>query len=359
MPQGIIMQSSSHGATPEAIEKVLAENGYEVSKPEESTEPVEPKREDFPSQEAYAKAHDEFKAKQTPTEVEEQELTEPKREDFKTDEEFDDAHEEFETAQEEAEDKAAQEEEKKRLAALPKKTRRQKAIEKATKPLQSELNKLRDELAALQGKTAKPAAEAETKIETPKAPKREDFKTDAEYDDALFDYRYQMRRSNEQKEEQKKAFEKAQKDYQARLEQNFKNYQSQVAAFKEEHDDWDEVVNQTDIPIHESVYLAVQEQENGAQVTYYLGKHPDYARRLAELSPLSAVMEIGKLAERLKPASSEPGANGRPEKKPTPRPIPEPVRPVSTAATSSTLTSREAAKNRDYKAFKQAQRKGA
>jgi hypothetical protein len=356
MPTGIIMQSSSHGATQEAIEKVLAENGYETSKPEPEA-PVEPKREDFQSQEEYAKAHDEFKAKQEPTEP--AELTEPKRDDFKTDEEFTAAQEEFEAAQEEAEEKLAQEEEKKRLAALPKKTRRQKAIEKATKPLQTELEKLRQEVAALQGKkTPTEAAAAEPKIETPKAPKREDFKSDAEYDDALFDYRYQLRRSKEQQEDAKKRHEEAEKAYKAQLEQNYKNYLDQVAAFKEEHDDWDDVVNQS-IPIHESVYLAVQEQENGAQVTYYLGKHPDYARRLAEMSPLSAVMEIGRLAEKLKPGAAEPAASGRPEKKTPPKSIPEPVRPVSTSATSSTLTSREAAKNRDFKAFKAAQRKGA
>ena len=48
MPAGIIMQSASVGATKEAIEKVLAENGHEPETPEvEVLAPVEPKREDF------------------------------------------------------------------------------------------------------------------------------------------------------------------------------------------------------------------------------------------------------------------------------------------------------------------------
>jgi hypothetical protein len=355
------MQSSSFGATPEAIEKVLAENGYEVSRPEVEA-PTEPKREDFDSQEKYAKAHDEFKAKQTPTEkTEPAEAAEPKREDFETDEAFAEAQEEFEQVQEELDEKAAQEAERKRLQALPKKTRRQKAVEKATRELKDELRRTQDRLAALEkGTEAKPGAirAEERQPELPKAPKREDFKSDAEFDDALFDHRYQLRRAKEQQEAQRTQQEETRKRVEAQLKTNFKNYQSQVAAFKEEHDDWDEVVT-SNLPIHESVYLAVQEQENGAQVTYYLGKHPDYTRRLAEMSPLSAVMEIGRLAEKLMPAAPELGADGRPPKKPAPKAIPEPVRPVSTSATSSTLTSREAAKQRDYRAFKAAQRKGA
>lgn len=317
MPTGIIMSSSSQGATQEAIEKVLTENGYEPDKPEAA-------------------------APETPVE--------PKREDFKTDEEFQTAQEEFEAAAEEQAEKEEQEEQerqRKQEEKHPKLTRRQRAIAAATKKIQDDLKAAYDRIAALEGK--KPTAAAV--MEELKAPKREDFKTDEEFEDAKFDYRYKQRRAKEAAEAQRNAVE-------TRLKENFENYQSQVAAFKEEHDDWDEVVNQP-IPVHESVYLAIQEQENGAQVTYYLGKHPDYARRLAELSPLSAVMEIGRLAEKLKSGSEPRSTTGGTQRKTTPTRVPDPVRPVSTSATSSTLTSREAAQKRDYRAFKAAQRKGA
>lgn len=318
MPTGIVMSSSSQGATQEAIEKVLTENGYEPDKPE-VTEPAAP--------------------------------VEPKREDFKTDEEFATAQEEFEAAQEEQQEKEEREEEerqRKQEEKHPRLTRRQRAVAAATKKLQDDLKAANDRIAALEG-GKKPAAAAAA--EELKAPKREDFKTDEEFEDAKFDYRYKQRRAKEAADAQRNAVE-------TRLKENFENYQSQVAAFKEEHDDWDEVVNQP-IPVHESVYLAIQEQENGAQVTYYLGKHPDYARRLAELTPLSAVMEIGRLAEKLKGGNEPKNNAGGTQKKPAPKPVPEPVRPVSTSATSSTLTSREAAQKRDFRAFKAAQRRGA
>jgi hypothetical protein len=310
-PSGIIMQSSSVGATKEAIEKVLTDHGYEAEKPE-AVAPVAPKPEDFENDEA-----------------------------------FETAQEEFEKQQEAAAGEEEKDEEEQQRTPTKKPTRKQRAIDKATRDLQKELRDTKDRLAALEGKG--PRRETET-VKEPEPPKREKFKSDAEFEDAMFDYRYQLRRAKE-------AAVEAVNAVQARLRENLETYQSAVVEFKEEHDDWDDVVNQT-IPIHESVYLAVMELENGPDVTYYLGKHPDYARRLAEMSPLSAAMEVGRLSSRLKTGAPDASAagNGAP-RKPKTR-LPEPVKPVSTAATSSTLTSAEAARKRDFRAFKTAQRAG-
>lgn len=312
-PSGIILSSGSEGATKEAIEKVLVDNGYEPDKPETKTE----------------------------------EPTEPKREEFESDEAFEQAQEEFTTKQAEAEEEQAEQERLEQERRHPKLTRRQRAVDKATRQLQDELRQTKERLAQLEGKS--PKAEA---VKQPEAPKRESFKSDAEFDEALFDWRYKMRRAKEQTE----SVIAAQND---RLKENWEGYRAQVEEFRETHDDWEEVVNQA-IPIHESVYLAVQEQENGAEVTYYLGKHPDYARKLAEMTPLSAVMEVGRLAARLSAKTGAPHrdeAGGEVKPKPRAR-IPEPVKPVSTSATSSTLTSKEAAAKRDFRAFKAAQRRG-
>lgn len=316
-PSGIILSSGSQGATQEAIEKVLTENGFEPEKPEVKTEEVEaPKRDAFDSDEAFEQAEEEFAAKQAEAAEHEEEEAETKRE----------------------------KEEERHAKPL---TRKQKAIEKATKQLREDLRKANERLAALESKGQKTEV-----VKAPEQPKRESFKTDAEFEEAMFDYRYKLRRSREETE----AAIAAQNN---RLKENWEGYKTQVEEFKEKHDDWDDVVNQN-IPIHESVYLAVQEQENGAEVTYYLGKHPDYARKLAEMTPLSAVMEVGRLAERLRAKTGAPNrgeADGGTKTKPRTR-IPEPVKPVSTSATNSTLTSAEAAKARNFRAFKAAQRRG-
>ncbi len=319
MPTGIIMQSSSIGATKEAIEAVLEKNGYETEKPAPVETPTEPKRDDFESDEAFETAQQEFEEKQ----------------------------EQAREAETDEQREGREERERKEAAAREtgnKPTRRQRAIDRATRELQEKNRKLEDRLAALEGKKA---AVEEPKI---KAPERKDFNTDAEFDEALFDYRYKLRRAKE-------GTEQAVERQQAQLKENFENYQSAVAEFKEEHDDWDEVVNQ-DLPMHDSVYLAVLELENGPEVTYYLGQHPDYARRLAEMSPLSAAMEVGRLSTRLKTGAPEPGAAGNGQKQKPRTQLPAPVIPVRPAASASTLTSAEAAKKRDYKSFKKAQRAG-
>lgn len=325
MPSGIILSSASHGTDEErqaAVEKVLTDNGYEPDKPE---------------------------AEAAGGEQQEAELVEPKREDFKTDEEFEAAQEEFEQKEDEAAEKAEEEAERKRLAALPKKSRRQKAVEKATKELRDELRKANERLAALEsGK--KPAAAAE-KVEEPKQPKRDDFKTDQEFEDAMFDYRYKLRRAREEAESQQNRLKES-------LTKNFKDYQDSVAAFKEEHDDWEKVVNQS-IAIPEAVYYAIVDlAEKGPAVTYHLGKHPEILEDLAQLTPYRAAIEIGRLADKLG-GKSTASAEKPKTQKPKPN-LPEPVKPVSTAAaTSSTLSSKEAAQKRDYRAFKAAQRRGA
>jgi hypothetical protein len=323
-PTGIIMQSSSVGATQEAIEKVLTDNGYEPEKAA-PVEAVEPKRDDFESDEAFETAQQEFEEKQAAAGGNENE----------TDEE-----------REEKEERARAAREVKTSKPL---SRRQRAIARETRKLQDDLRAANDRIAALEGKGGGGNRETQT-VKAPELPKREAFKSDAEFDEAMFDYRYQLRRAKE-------VAANAQAATEAQLKENYENYKSGVEDFKEEHDDWDEVVG-SKTPIHESVYLAIIELENGPAVTYYLGKHPDYAKRLAEKSPLAAVVEVGRLSDRLKTGAPNRGeADGTTKPKPKTR-LPEPVRPVSTAATSSTMTSAEAAKKRDFRAFKTAQRAG-
>lgn len=299
MPTGIILSSGSQGATKEETEEVLRKHGYEVDAPE----PAENKE----KEETPAKAA---------TEEEKKENGEP-------------------------ENKKEKDNEPEHLS------RRQKAVQKATEQLRKDLQEANRRIAELEkgGKSGKEEREVEPEEE--KAPKREDFPDEDSFNEALFDWRYEQRR----KKEQEIAAQKEQEDT---LKANWEGYRSKVAEFKEDHEDWDEVVNQP-IPIQESCYLAIHELENGPAVTYYLGQHPDEAKAIYKKSPLAAIMEIGNLSERLKPKPAKRDAGE--ERAPAPRKTPEPVTPVSTAATTSTSTSKDAALKRDFRAFKAAQRK--
>lgn len=316
-PSGIIMQSGSIGATQEALHKVFTDNKLEPETPETEIElPVAPKPEDFENDEDYEKAQEDFDSK--------------------------------EAEREEKEEEEAAKREEEEEAKKPKLTRRQKAIEKATRDLKEQNRKLEERLAAVEnGK--KPAA-AQPKLE---APKRESFKTDEEFNDALFDYRYKLRRSKEQNEEALRLANE-------KVKEVTEFYQSNVRKFREglDVDDWDETLNQT-LPVHDAVIFSIGELENGPQVSYYLGKHPDFTKKLAEISPYSAVMEVGRLAARLKTgAANRAEADGRDKKKTTRAKIPTPVKPVNSSPKTSTMSSAEAAKERNFRAFKVAQRAG-
>ena len=304
MPSGIILQSASHGATEEAVNKVLEANGYEVDKPEPKTE----------------------------------ENAEPQRDQFETEEAFEEAHVAWQDAQPKTEEEDNEDEP---VETLRRKGKFAKRVDKLTAPLRREISDLRKQLEE---------AKSGKKIEEPqevKRPVRADFKSDEEFQDALIEWG--VARANE-----KNAVRAAEDEQRAQLETNLANYRSQVEDFKESHDDWDEVVNQ-DLPMHQSVQLAVMEEDNGAEVIYYLGKHPEFTRKLHEMSPLSAVMEVGRLSQRLKTgAGRSPAATGGTTEKPKPR-VPAPITPVRTAAASTSPTTKTA---KTYREFKSAVRAG-
>jgi hypothetical protein len=306
MPTGIILKSASHEVSDEVREKnlqaVVERAGYEVAEKPEVT-------------------------------------AEPKREDFKTEEEFEAAHVGWQDKQEAKPAAAAGEEEEE--VAPPRKSRKTRAIERATAELKRENEELRKKLEE-SGKTVTPKTE-----EAPKEaarPKRADFEQgddgQQKYEDALIAWGLD-------KGIKDKAVKDAQAADQARFNENLLSYKAQVEEAKDTYEDWDDVVNQ-DIHIGREVQLAILEQENGAEVVYYLGRHPAYARKLGELSPLSAVMEVGRLSARLKTGAPAPGeAHSEEPTKPKPK-VPAPVRTVSTAGSSAALTFAEIAAKPSY-----------
>jgi hypothetical protein len=331
----VVLVSASPNASEEAIQEVFDKHGLEREAPEVKEEKV---------------------AAAPPVEA-----VEPARDDFETDEEFEAARAEWKKAADaEAKVKEAEEDESE------KKTNRfqrrvDKRVARETAALRQEADDLRRRLEELEGKKG---AEGETKkaAEENPRPKRDAFDSQEKYEDALLAWGTKDAIAKKEAEDKAKAAKDATEAESKQLETNYQNYREQVEEFKEEHDDWDDVVNQ-DIPMHTAVQLALLEQPNGAEVTYYLGKHTDFTEKLAGMSPLSAVVEIGILSRKLqsettrKPSGPATEWGGKTRTTTTPR-APAPVQPVRTGTTLSSMTSRDAAKANDYKAFKRAQRGG-
>lgn len=119
-------------------------------------------------------------------------------------------------------------------------------------------------------------------------------------------------------------------------------YRERVAEFSQDHPDWFDVVSKlVTTPQMES---AIVESPRGAEISYYLAKHPGEAARIARLSPQAQDREIVRLESR------ELFETPKPIKSSAPPPI-KPIPPVSKAPTSgddefSRWVSERNAKNR-------------
>lgn len=310
MPTGVILASGNSKTTKEDLDKVLEANGYEVEK---------------------------------------EEVAEPKREDFETDEAFDAAHAEFEAAQKpKDEPKAAKADEPK-----PKPTRQQRIRDRATEELRRDLDEANRKIAELQGKK-----EPEPAKEEPR-PKRVDFKSQEDYEDALMVWGHKRATTQEARQ----TAEQRQQEYVNSVEQG---YVDRVQEWKDEHEDWEDLIKQnSDIPMYPEVQWFIKEQENGPAIMDHLLRHPEELKNLTKLSPLAAVGRVGSLSEKLKSApeakAHDADGDGK-ETKPKPR-VPAPVRPVSTGGAASSATSRDVAGRKpyagQYQDFKKAMRREA
>jgi hypothetical protein len=104
----------------------------------------------------------------------------------------------------------------------------------------------------------------------------------------------------------------------------------------DKYDDFDEVAESTGdllrskgLSFSNAMMGALLEAENSHDIVYYLGKNPDEATRIANLTPYAQAKEIGKLEDKL---------NAVPKKQISK--APEPITPVSTgkASNDSALT---------------------
>lgn len=91
---------------------------------------------------------------------------------------------------------------------------------------------------------------------------------------------------------EQKAKEEATKAAEEKVEQTFK---SKVEEFKAKTPDFEDTVRNPDLRISKVMYEAMRETEVGPQIAYHLGKNPQEAARIAGLSPIAAIKEIGKL----------------------------------------------------------------
>lgn len=137
-----------------------------------------------------------------------------------------------------------------------------------------------------------------------------------------------------------KAERERQKDEQraAQTEVLRAKHQTSEDAAKAAHPDWDRVMSEiedTDIDKQPAFVLNFfSESENSGELRYYLASHPEEARRIAKLSPIRGIKELGKIEDLLvKPSEPAKAPAGEGETKKVG--APPPITPLSGSGTGS------------------------
>jgi hypothetical protein len=158
-------------------------------------------------------------------------------------------------------------------------------------------------------------------------PKLDDFKNETDPWDSYYKAlaRYQAKVMLEEREK-----ENAKQNEEHESKQKFDSYNKRVSEARGKYEDFDEVVGQA-IELPETAGLAIVELDNGPEVAYFLGQHPEKCQELIEMkSPFKVIQEIGRIADSLNGSTS-------PEQRPVSRAA-APVKPVGSSSTKSSVS---------------------
>ncbi len=138
-------------------------------------------------------------------------------------------------------------------------------------------------------------AEPEAEASKPQGkPNPADFESDEDYIEAIADWKYESKRQEDDRKRQEA-------DSKVKLDEKRQQAIKTVEQARERYSDYDTVVTR-DLPVSVPMADAMLESPHGPDIAYYLGKNRDESRRIANLPPVKAIIEIGRIAERIEAA---------------------------------------------------------
>lgn len=165
------------------------------------------------------------------------------------------------------------------------------------------------------------------------APKLEDF---GKYEDYVSAHAAYVARNEARKEMQGLNARVEEATRQVETRQQEAEWNKREAKAREKYADYDEVVHTEELTITPVMAAALKQMDDGTDVAYHLGEHPDTAARIAQLSEIGQIVELGRIATKL----------ARPKPKSTS--APNPVRTVKSGAAPQGLTPHNARTIEDY-----------
>jgi hypothetical protein len=151
------------------------------------------------------------------------------------------------------------------------------------------------------------------------APARESFQDDEAY----------LKAQIEHLAEQRAAEKLAERQVRQEAERRSESFLQKAEKAAERYPDFQAVVSNPSLPVNEAMAEFIAESDQGAEVAYFLGKNPQKAYEISQLSPVRAARELARLETEL---ASRPPRVSR---------APEPISPVGNRgrASSSSLPS--------------------
>lgn len=116
-------------------------------------------------------------------------------------------------------------------------------------------------------------------------PERTEFRDDEAYRQAQIEHLAE-KRAAEKIAEHERASE---------AERRNESFIEKAEKATERYADFQEVVSNPSLSINSDMAEFISESEHGADVAYYLGKHPMKAAQIAQMSPIKAAMELTRL----------------------------------------------------------------
>jgi hypothetical protein len=144
-------------------------------------------------------------------------------------------------------------------------------------------------------------------------PKREDFDDYEQYLEARAEFR--AVKALDARLQQQEA-QRAQQAQQTEQQKQVATWNAKLAEARSKLPDFDDVTSSADVAITPQMSSAIMDSDKGAEVAYYLAKNPAEAARIAALSPIGQVREIGKLEDRVQAKPVKPSS------------APDPIKPV-------------------------------
>lgn len=175
---------------------------------------------------------------------------------------------------------------------------------------------------------AKPAADAAngSKPDITGKPKAENFDSHEDYIEALTDWKLEAR-------EQAKEAKAKEEQYKTEYQKIAKSHHERLTEFKKTVPDFDEVIAEVDdVILSSELQESIATSDYGPQIMYDLSNNRSALERIAKLSNLAAIREIGKLEAKYDKGSQE--SQTKETKTITKTKAPPPIDPVGSKGTA-------------------------